>query len=311
MVVMTRLSMAPSVWVQPMGLAGRVLSKIGGAGKAAILAGLAMTTASLAMPPSAQARTPVATAAAQDAAPSRAAQPRRADPAVNPVAEVASGPSGGVTVDSGNTAWVLTSTSLVLFMTLPGLALFYGGLARQGTVLTVLAQCMFVTSIVTVLWTLFGYSLTFSDAGMKEGVVSLASFIGNMDKALMKGVETGIVGTIPESLWFCFQLTFAIITPALVVGAFAERMKFSASILFLTLWSCLVYYPVGHMVWAGPGSFLGDLNALDFAGGLVVHLTSGVAGELCLLRGPPVGPLPNAGLQPVLPRPCSQPWSRR
>ena len=177
--------------------------------------------------------------------------------------------------------------------------------------LTVLAQCMFVTSIVTVLWTLFGYSLTFSDAGMKEGVVSLASFIGNMDKALMKGVETGIVGTIPESLWFCFQLTFAIITPALVVGAFAERMKFSASILFLTLWSCLVYYPVGHMVWAGPGSFLGDLNALDFAGGLVVHLTSGVAGELCLLRGPPVGPLPNAGLQPVLPRPCSQPWSRR
>lgn len=237
-------------------------------------------------PAPASAATVAAAPAAQGAraSASEAAAPRAG--ARNVVATLANGPKGGDVIDTGDTAWLLTSTALVLFMTLPGLALFYGGLARSGSVLTILMQCMASAAIVTVLWTTVGYSLTFSDAGMKEGVINLGSFIGGFDKTLLKGVESGVVGTIPEALWFCFQLTFAIITPALIVGAFAERMKFSSSVLFMAIWSVLVYYPVGHMVWAGPGSLLGDLNALDFAGGLVVHLTSGVAAMVsCLMVG--------------------------
>jgi len=213
-----------------------------------------------------------------------AALHRRRGPAVG---DVANKPSPAA-VDSGDTAWVLTSTALVVSMLLPGLALFYGGLARSGSVLNVLGQCLFSFCMVSVLWVSVGYSLTFSDVGMVEGVVTARSFLGDLSKAWLGGnVATGVVGTLPEHLWFCFQMSFAAITPALVIGAWAERMKWSAALVFITLWPLVVYCPVGHMVWGGPGSLLGDLHALDFAGGLVVHLTSGCAALVsALMLGP-------------------------
>lgn len=189
-------------------------------------------------------------------------------------------------VNSGDTAWMLTSMALVLFMTLPGLAFFYGGLVRSKNVLSVLMQCMAITSLVTVLWALFGYSLTFSTAGMSEHHLSLHSFFGGLDKALCMGLTADSVygtQTIPETLFFCYQLTFAIITPALIIGAFAERMKFSAMMWFMGLWTTFVYFPVAHMVWGGPGALLADSNVLDFAGGIVVHLNAGVAALLCAI----------------------------
>eukprot|EP01025_Chloroclados_australasicus_P036827 TRINITY_DN3749_c0_g1_i5.p1 TRINITY_DN3749_c0_g1~~TRINITY_DN3749_c0_g1_i5.p1 ORF type:complete len:560 (-),score=72.45 TRINITY_DN3749_c0_g1_i5:360-2039(-) len=191
-------------------------------------------------------------------------------------------------IDSGDTAWILTSTGLVLFMTIPGLSLFYAGLVRQRNVLSVLMHCFAITALITVLWTVAGYSLSFSTVGMQEGVVNANSFLGSLDKSFLMGVtEANAVGTIPEFLWFTFQMTFAIITPALMVGAFAERMKFSAMMLFVALWSFVVYFPVCHMVWSGPGSFFGDMGVLDFAGGIVVHITAGIAALLaCIMVGP-------------------------
>jgi len=189
-------------------------------------------------------------------------------------------------IDSGDTAWMLTSMALVLFMTIPGLALFYGGLVRTKNVLSVLMQCLVITSLVTLLWALIGYSLAFSTAGMTAGHFSLNSFIGGLDKAFCLGLHPDSVygtQTIPEPLFFCYQLTFAIITPALIIGAFAERMKFSAMLWFMGLWTLIVYFPVAHMVWGGPGSFLGELNVLDFAGGIVVHLNAGIAALVCAL----------------------------
>jgi Amt family ammonium transporter len=191
-------------------------------------------------------------------------------------------------LDRGDTAWMLVATALVLFMTIPGLALFYGGLVRTKNVLSVLMHCLTLTALVTLLWLAFGYSLAFDTTGMEPGVVGLHSFVGGLSRSFLSGVggET-LWGTIPEALFFAYQLTFAIITPALIVGAFAERMRFSAMLWFCALWLLLVYLPVCHAVWGGKGSLLGDLGVLDFAGGIVVHVTAGVAALVaCLAIGP-------------------------
>jgi Amt family ammonium transporter len=181
-------------------------------------------------------------------------------------------------LNSGDTAWMLTATALVLFMTIPGLALFYSGLVRSKNVLSVMMQCFAITSLVTVLWALVGYSLAFDTSGMEKGVTNLNSFVGGLDKALLAGVgRDSLTYAIPETVFMVFQLTFAIITPALIVGAFAERMKFSAMLWFMGLWSLLVYAPIAHMVWSGDGGLMWDWGVLDFAGGTVVHINAGVA----------------------------------
>ena len=160
-------------------------------------------------------------------------------------------------IDRGDTAWILTSTALVLFMTIPGLSLFYAGLVRTKNVLSVLMQCFVLTALMTLLWLAYGYSVAFDTTGMQAGVVGLNSFVGTLGKAFLSGVGVdSISGTIPEPLFFAFQMTFAIITPALIVGAFAERMKFSAMLWFMVGWLTLVYLPVCHMTWGGPGGVL-------------------------------------------------------
>ena len=181
--------------------------------------------------------------------------------------------------DSGDTAWMLTSTALVLFMTIPGLALFYGGLVRVQNVLSVLMQCFALTGLITILWIVCGYSLAFNTAGMEAGKITLTSFVGGLGTMFLKGVGVdSLSGTIPETVFITFQLTFAIITPALIAGAFAERMKFSAMLIFSILWSVVVYAPLCHMAWSGDGSLFGDIiGALDFAGGNVVHINAGIA----------------------------------
>ena len=206
----------------------------------------------------------------------------------------------GGALNSGDTAWMLTSMALVLFMTLPGLALFYGGLVRTKNVLSVLMQCLVITGLVTLLWALFGYSVAFSPVGMVQGSTTLHSFFGSLDRVFCRGLTADSVygtQTIPETLFFSYQLTFAIITPGLIVGAFAERMKFSAMVWFMGLWAVLVYNPVCHMVWGGAGAFLADCNVLDFAGGIVVHLNAGIAALVCALvlgkrAGYPTVPMP-------------------
>ena len=169
-------------------------------------------------------------------------------------------------LDTGDTAWMLTSTALVLFMTLPGLALFYAGLVRSKNAVSVLMQCFAIACIASIIWVVYGYSLSFRGDG---------AFIGDLSAAFLSGIgrET-LSGSIPETVFVMFQMTFAIITPALVVGAFAERMKFSAMCLFSALWLTLVYFPACHMVWGG--GLLAQWGVIDFAGGLVVHLTCGV-----------------------------------
>jgi Amt family ammonium transporter len=183
------------------------------------------------------------------------------------------------TLDSGDTAWMLTATAIVLFMTIPGLALFYGGMVRSKNILSVLMQCFAITGLMTVLWTVYGYSMAFDTTGMEAGVVNLASFIGGLDKFMLSGITLdSLVGTIPEALFATFQMTFAIITPALIVGAFAERMKFSAMLIFMALWFTICYVPMVHMVWSGDGALMWDWGVLDFAGGTVVHINAGIAG---------------------------------
>ena len=173
----------------------------------------------------------------------------------------------GAELSSGDTAWILTSTALVLFMTIPGLALFYGGLVRTKNVLSILMQCFVITSLVSLLWLILGYSLAFSEGN---------AFIGGLDKALFAGIgQDSLSGAIPEIAFALFQMTFAIITPALIVGGFAERMRFSAVLVFSALWVLLVYAPVCHWVWGG--GWLSQLGAMDFAGGIVVHITAGTA----------------------------------
>lgn len=199
---------------------------------------------------------------------------------------VSAGAETSPPLDSGDTAWMLTCMALVLFMTLPGLALFYGGLVRTKNVLSVLMQCLAITSLVTVLWAVCGYSLTFGTGGMTAGHLSLHSFVGSLDKVCCLGLRPDSVygsQTIPEPLFFCYQLTFAVITPALIIGAFAERMKFSAMLWFMGLWAVFIYCPIAHMVWGGPGALLADANVLDFAGGIVVHLNAGIAALICAL----------------------------
>ena len=208
---------------------------------------------------------PAADAAAAPAAPAAAAAPA-AEVAAAPAAPAAPAPK----VDSGDTAWMLTSTLLVILMTIPGLALFYGGLGRSKNMLSVLMQVFVVFSLISLLWAIYGYSLAFSGEG---------KFFGGFDKIFLKGVtqETfGALTTIPEYVFFAFQGTFAAITVALIVGSFAERIKFAAVLIFSVLWFTFSYVPMAHIVWGG--GLLGADGALDFAGGTVVHVNAGIAG---------------------------------
>lgn len=196
-------------------------------------------------------------------------------------------------VDRGDTAWMLTATALVLFMTLPGLALFYAGLVRSRNVLSVLMQCFAIAAVVSILWVIVGYGLAFGDGGAAQAA------IGGLGKMFLAGIGADSVypayPNVPEAVFLMFQMTFAIITPALVVGAFAERMRFAAMLLFSVLWFLLVYVPVAHWVWGG--GWLAQLKFLDFAGGAVVHINAGVAALVAALvlgnrRGFPVQPMP-------------------
>ncbi|RUU11304.1 ammonium transporter [Mesorhizobium sp. USDA-HM6] len=205
-----------------------------------------------------------------------AAFAQEAAPAATAAAPAAPAP----VLDTGNTAWMLTSTALVLMMTIPGLALFYGGMVRKKNVLATIMQSFAITCLVTVLWFMFGYSLAFSDGG------GMNAYLGGFSKFFHRGITTATlwapgVANIPELVFSMFQLTFAIITPALIAGAFAERMKFSALLIFMGLWLVVVYAPIAHWVWGG--GFLGSAGVLDFAGGTVVHINAGVAGLVCAL----------------------------
>lgn len=191
-------------------------------------------------------------------------------------------------LNGANTAWILTSTALVLFMTLPGLALFYGGLVRTKNVLSVLMQCFAIAGVASILWLIVGYSLAFGEGN---------DWIGDLGKVMMAGIgRDTLSGDIPESLFMLFQMTFAIITPALVVGGFAERMKFSAMLLFSALWLLAVYVPVTHWVWGG--GWLGQMGLYDFAGGTVVHITAGVAALVAALYLGPRRGFPTTAMPP-------------
>ncbi|MED5609362.1 MULTISPECIES: ammonium transporter [Pseudomonas] len=205
-------------------------------------------------------------------------------------------------LNSGDTAWMLISSALVLMMTIPGLALFYGGMVRAKNVLSIMMQCFAITALISILWVVYGYSLAFDTVGMEKGVINFASFVGGFDKAFLSGLTseglTSASALFPESVFVMFQMTFAIITPALIVGAFAERMKFSALLIFTGLWFTLVYAPIAHMVWSGDGGLLWDWGVLDFAGGTVVHINAGVAGLVaCLVMGKRKG-YPTAAMAP-------------
>ncbi len=247
-----------------------------------------------------------ATLSAQDTAPSAPPAVAAAEPAKTPTLEELAADIGDIQAyinngervteagkskipgpGPGHNAWQMVSTALVLFMTLPGLALFYGGLVRKKNILSVIAQCMGIAGLVTILWWACGYSLSFGAGN---------AFIGDLSFKFLEGVEPTAVGAgyhwISDSMWCMFQLTFAIITPALIVGAIAERMKFIAVLLFTAIWMFAVYFPFAHMVWAGSGFMCGPLNpdagikAIDFAGGTVVHMTSGWSALiLCIILG--------------------------
>jgi Amt family ammonium transporter len=223
--------------------------------------------------------------------PAMAQAPAPTAPAATAAAAADAAPSAAPKLDSGDTAWMLTSTALVLMMTIPGLALFYGGMVRKMNVLATVMQSFAVTCLVTVLWVVIGYSFAFT-AG--------SPFLGGTSRFLLFGMTLDSVNdlakTIPESVYMTFQMTFAIITPALICGAFADRMKFSALLWFIGLWSVCVYAPIAHFVW-GPDGFLNGAGVLDFAGGTVVHINSGVAGLMAALvmgrrRGFAVEPMP-------------------
>ncbi|MBV8888532.1 MAG: ammonium transporter [Alphaproteobacteria bacterium] len=196
------------------------------------------------------------------------------------------------TINSGDTAWMLTSVALVLMMTIPGLALFYGGMVRKMNVLATVMQSFAITCLVTVLWTVLTYSMAFTSG---------SPYVGGLSRFMLNGMAIDAVNdlakTIPESVYMCFQMTFAIITPALICGALADRMKFSALLWFIGLWSILVYAPIAHWVW-GPDGFLNNAGILDFAGGTVVHINSGVAGLMCALV---LGKRRGYGTEPMAP----------
>ncbi|MCU7930401.1 MAG: ammonium transporter [Candidatus Thiodiazotropha sp. (ex Codakia rugifera)] len=192
------------------------------------------------------------------------------------------------TLNSANTGWIMASTALVLFMTLPGLAMFYGGLVRAKNVLSVLMQCFAIAGMVSILWLIAGYSLAFGEGN---------AWLGDFSKVLMAGIgKDTLSGDIPESLFMLFQMTFAIITPALIVGGFAERMRFSAMLLFSAIWLMVVYVPVTHWVWGG--GWLGEMGLYDFAGGTVVHITAGVA---ALVAAMVMGPRRGFGTSSMMP----------
>jgi len=196
-------------------------------------------------------------------------------------------------LNSGDTAWMIVATALVLFMTLPGLAFFYSGLVRSKNVLSILVQCFAMAGVMTLLWVIYGYSLAFTDGG------SLQSWIGGLDQLFLKGVTVdSLSGTIPESVFVTFQMTFAIITPALIVGAFAERIKFTAMLLFSVLWFTFSYLPICHMAWGGEGALFHHWGVMDFAGGTVVHINAGIAGLVtCIMLGKRRG-YPGAQMRP-------------
>jgi Amt family ammonium transporter len=194
-------------------------------------------------------------------------------------------------LDPANTAWMLTSSVLVLFMTLPGLALFYGGLVRTKNVLSVLMQCFSIACMVTIAWVVIGYSIAFADAG------PLNAWYGGFAKSFLSGIDAKTVkGSIPETVFSMFQLTFAIITPALVIGAYAERVRYAGMLIFSLLWVLLVYCPIAHWVW-GDG-WLAKMGIMDFAGGLVVHLNAGVAALVCALWLGPRRGFPETAMPP-------------
>ena len=199
--------------------------------------------------------------------------------------------AAAIAVNAGDTAWILTSSALVLFMTIPGLAAFYAGLVKRKNLITVLGQCFALTCMMTIIWFVCGYSMCFSTAGlfgtaaMKEGATGLSAFIGGLDKMFLAGVgPASMHETIPEILWVLYQCTFAIITPALMVGSMVERMKFNAVMWYCALWSFAVYFPACHMVWGGGGGYFADLGVLDFAGGIVVHITAGIGALVAAIK---------------------------
>ncbi len=226
--------------------------------------------------------------ATSPAAPTSAVPDAAAAPAAAPAAAT---PAADAKVDTGDTAWMLASTALVLMMTIPGLALFYAGMVRKKNVLATMMQSFAITAIVTVVWYVVGYSLAFTN-----GTGAMAPYIGDLSRVFLHGIEgtfdkpftlgagtdNSTPNTIPETVFIMFQMTFAIITPALITGAFADRMKFSALVMFMVLWSIFVYSPIAHWVWS-PLGWVNALGAADFAGGTVVHINAGIAGLMCAL----------------------------
>ncbi|MCC8404290.1 ammonium transporter [Paraburkholderia sp. MMS20-SJTN17] len=267
-------------------LAGGVGAALADDASAPAAASAPDTTASAPAPEaSAAAAAPAASAPAADASASAPADASAAAAAAAPATPTAPFSVDSSKINSGDTAWMLTSTALVLFMTIPGLALFYGGMVRKKNVLATLMQSFAITCVVTIVWVVIGYSLAFTPGG---------SFIGGLSRFFMAGMNyihgdkattltvSHLAPTIPETVYCVYQMTFAIITPALITGAFADRMKFSAMLVFMTLWSIIVYSPIAHMVWE-PSGWLASAGILDFAGGTVVHINAGIAGLVCCL----------------------------
>jgi len=255
------------------------MNRLAGLAATAMAAGLLVAAPVAATAAYAQdnAAAPAAEAAASTAAPAAAAP---AAPAPAAAAPAAAAPAPWAP-NTGDTAWMLTSMALVLMMTIPGLGLFYGGMVRKKNLTGVMAQVFAITGLVTVLWMVVGYTMAFStnaDAGLNK-------FVGGFGNMFLKAVKVdapnSLAGTIPEYVFMAFQMTFAIITPALIIGAFAERMKFSALLLYMGLWLVFVYAPIAHWVWGG--GFLGGLGVLDFAGGTVVHINAGISGLVCAI----------------------------
>ncbi|MBD8347969.1 ammonium transporter [Dysgonomonas sp. HGC4] len=192
------------------------------------------------------------------------------------MAQEVTGAVPATTLDSGNTAWIIVATVLVLMMTIPGLALFYGGLVRQKNILSIMMQCLIITAVITIEWIAIGYSWVFGTGFMESGS-SLGAVIGGFDKVFLHGItlDSLTAGNIPEILFVMFQCMFAVITPALIIGAFAERIKFSGFLLFTILWAILIYNPMAHWVWGG--GWMQEMGAIDFAGGTVVHINAGIS----------------------------------
>ena len=246
------------------------------------LAGLALATALVGGPALAQTAAAPAAPAPAAAAPAATPAPEAAAPAAAPAAAEAAPAAAAPAppkIDTGDTAWMLTSSVLVLMMTVPGLALFYAGMVRKKNILATLAQSFAATALITVLWMVIGYSIAFTDGGKNNALIGGVNYLLLGPMGL--NATSSLAATIPESVYMFFQMTFAIITPALIAGALADRMKFSAFLLFMGAWLLLVYCPIAHWVWGG--GWLGKAGALDYAGGTVVHLNAGTAGLVAAL----------------------------